>query len=514
MNHLPIVPILLPLIAGSVLLLSTRWPATARHAFSLAAVVAQLTVAITLLVMVTDGPIRVYALGGWAPPFGIVLVVDRLAAALLVLTAIVACASLLYAVARDTEAAAPRFHALFQFQLLGIQGAFLTGDLFNLFVFFEVLLIASYALLLHGLAADRVRAALHVVVLNLIGSALFLLGVALIYGVAGTLNFADLARVIPTLTSADAPLARTGALLLLVVFALKSALLPLGFWLPRAYGAAAAAVAALFAVLTKVGVYAVLRVYPLAFGPQAGELANVAEPWLLPLALATLAFGALGVLAARSLRIAAGWVVLYSVGSLLVAVALFSADGYAAAIYYTVHSTLASAALFLVVDLVAADRTTAGDRLDAADAMPHGALLGSFFFFTAVAVAGVPPLSGFVGKVLILDAAGAHPAAALIWSSLLVAALVVIVAFARAGSAVFWRTVPAPAGAPAPPRPSLAALAAPAAILGCVAALVIWGGSATAFAQAAARDLDNPAGYIEAVLGGDHAQPDDRRRLR
>ncbi len=513
MNHLPIVPVLLPLIAGSVLLLSTRWPAIARHGFSLAAVVAQLAVAITLFVTVTDGPIRVYALGGWAPPFGIVLVVDRLAAALLVLTGIVACASLLYAVARDTETSAPRFHALFQFQLLGIQGAFLTGDLFNLFVFFEVLLIASYALLLHGLTADRVKAALHVVVLNLIGSALFLLGVALIYGVAGTLNFADLARVIPTLTSADAPLARTGALLLLVVFALKSALLPLGFWLPRAYGAAAAAVAALFAVLTKVGVYAVLRIYPLAFGPQAGELANVAAAWLLPLALATLAFGALGVLAARSLRIAAGWIVVYSVGSLLVAVAMFSADGYAAAIYYMMHSTLASAALFLVVDLVADSRTSAGDRLDTADAMPHGALLGSFFFVTAVTVAGLPPLSGFVGKVLILDAASGHPAAALIWSSLLGAALVVIVALSRAGSAVFWRTLSRTDDARAP-RPSLAALAAPAAILGCVVALVAWGGSATAFAQAVGRDLANPAVYIDAVLGGGQAQPDDRRRLR
>jgi multicomponent K+:H+ antiporter subunit D len=234
----------------------------------------------------------------------------------------------------------------------------------------------------------------------------------------------------------------------------------------------------------------------------------------LPLALATLAFGALGVLAARSLRIAAGWVVLYSVGSLLVAVAMFSADGYAAAIYYMVHSTLASAALFLVVDLVAANRTTAGDRLDAADAMPHGALLGSFYFISAVAVAGVPPLSGFVGKLLLLDAASGHPAAALIWSSLLGAALVVIVALARAGSAVFWRTVPAAGDAPEPPRPSLAALAAPAVILGCVVALVVWGGSATAFAQAAARDLANPAGYIEAVLGGDRAAPDDRRSLR
>jgi multicomponent K+:H+ antiporter subunit D len=205
--------------------------------------------------------------------------------------------------------------------------------------------------------------------------------------------------------------------------------------------------------------------------------------------------------------------VLYSVGSLLVAVALFSEAGYAAAIYYTVHSTLASAALFLVVDLVAGDRTTAGDRLDTADAMPHGALLGSLFFVTAVTVAGLPPLSGFVGKILILEAAGGHPAAALIWSSLLGAALIVIVAMARAGSAIFWRTLARSEGAP-PPRPSLAALAAPAALLGCVAALVAWGGSATAFAQAVGRDIANPHRYIDAVLGGDHPQPDDRRRLR
>jgi multicomponent K+:H+ antiporter subunit D len=513
MNHLPIVPVLLPLVAGSLLLLSTRWSATARHAFSLASVVARLAIAIALFVAVTEGPIRVYALGAWAPPFGIVLVVDRLAAAMLVLTGIVACASLLYAIARDAGASATRFHALFQFQLLGIQGAFLTGDLFNLFVFFEVLLIASYALLLHGLTADRVKSAVHVVVLNLIGSALFLFGVALVYGVAGTLNFADLARVIPSLPGADAPLVRTGALLLLVVFALKSALLPLGFWLPSAYGAAAAAVAALFAVLTKVGVYAVLRIYPLAFGPQAGELANVAAAWILPLAVATLVFGALGVLAARSLRIAAGWVVMYSVGSLLVAVALFTEAGYAAAIYYMVHSTLASAALFLVVDLVADSRTSAGDRLDTADAMPHGALLGSLFFVTAVTVAGLPPLSGFVGKILILDASSGHPAAAMIWTSLLGTALVVIVALSRAGSAVFWRTVPVSGGAQSP-RPSLAALAAPAAILGCVVALVAWGGSATAFARAAARDLANPAVYVDAVLGGGQGRPDDRRRLR
>ena len=397
-------PVLLPLVTGSLLLLTSRLAEGLRRAVGFAATLALLPIALLLMAQVADGSHVVYALGGWQPPFGIVLVADRLSALMLLLTAIVALASQVYA-GDGQDTAGPQFQALFQFQLLGINGAFLTGDLFNLFVFFEVLLIAFYTLLLHGLGPQRVGAAVHVVVLNLIGSALFLFAVGTLYGVTGTLNFADLARVIPELDAETAPLARSGALLLLGVFALKAALLPLGFWLPRSYAAALGATAALFAVLTKVGVYAILRVFPLAFGPEAGELAGVASPWVLPAALATLAFGALGVLAARALREAAGWLVVYSVGTLLVAIGLFSEAGYAAAVYYTAHSTLVSAALFLLADVVARQRSVGGDRLDVVDSMPHAGLLGSLFIVAAVAMAGLPPLTGFAGKIMILDAA-------------------------------------------------------------------------------------------------------------
>jgi multicomponent K+:H+ antiporter subunit D len=512
--HLPILPIVLPLLTGTALLLAARWSPGARRAFGLASLLAQLAAALLLLRATSDGTVSVYALGDWAPPFGIVLVADRLAAAMLVLTALVALAGLAYAGARDPEASTPRFQALWQMQLFGVNGAFLTGDLFNLFVFFEVLLIASYALLLHGLGRERVTAAVHVVVLNLIGSALFLFAVGLIYAATGTLNLADLARVMPLLGPHDAPLAHAGALLLLVVFALKAALVPLGFWLPAAYGAATAAVAALFAVLTKVGAYSILRVYPLAFGPQAGELADVATPWVLPAGLATVVLGALGVLGAQALRQAAGWMVVYSVGTLLVGIGLFSGPGYAAAAFYAAHSTLAAAALFLTADLVAAHRGAAADRLDVAAPMPRGARLGVMFMLVAVALAGLPPLSGFAGKIMILDAAAETGRAALVWPLLLGSTLLVIVALARTGSRLFWNVLPPAADAgPGPDLPA-AAWAAPAGLLACIVALVAWGGAAIRFSEDAGRQIATPAGYVEAVLGPAADRPETRRRLQ
>jgi multicomponent K+:H+ antiporter subunit D len=510
-SHLPILPILLPLLAGSLLLLATGMAESLRRSIGLAATLALLPIAVALLLRVADGTHLVYALGDWPPPFGIVLVVDRLAAFMLLLTAVVALASHVYAGGGE-DMAGPQFQPLFQFQLMGINGAFLTGDLFNLFVFFEVLLIAFYALLLHGLGPRRVGAAIHVVVLNLIGSTLFLFAVGTLYGVTGTLNLADLARVLPTLGPDEAALARSGALLLLGVFALKAALLPLGFWLPRAYGAALAAPAALFAVLTKVGVYAIIRVFALCFGPDAGPLAGVARPWLLPAALATLAFGAIGALGARGLREAAGWLVVYSVGTLLVAVGVFSEAGYAAAVYYTAHSTLAGAALFLVVDLVVRHRAAAGDRLDVAGAMPRAALLGTLFFLVAVAIAGLPPLSGFAGKIMVLKAVRATGSAAVAWSVLLASTLLVVVALSRAGSAIFWRTDGSDGG-PAPRLPRHG-LAAAGALLVAVVGLVAWGGAVTAFAHATGRQLAQPSAYTDAVLGPGAPDPATHRSLR
>jgi len=510
MSHLIVLPLLVPLLAGTALMFGSSWEGRTQRAVGLAAALVLAPLALLILVSVSDGSYLVYRLGDWPVPFGIVLVADRFAAMFLLVTAVVAIASLVYGTG-DDEGSDSHFQSLFQFQLLGINGAFLTGDLFNLFVFFEVLLIAFYALLLHGMGPARVKAALHVVVLNLIGSALFLFAVGTLYGVTGTLNLADLARVIPALPAGDVPLARSGALLLLVVFALKAAVLPLGFWLPQAYASANAAAAALFAVLTKVGVYAILRFYPLAFGPDAGDLAAVAQPWVIPGALLTMVFGALGVLGSRTLRAAAGWLVVYSVGTLLVAVGLFSESGYAAAVYYAAHSTIVGATMFLLSDLVARHRTVGDDRLDLVDSMPHAGLLGTAFMVACVAVAGLPPLTGFAGKIMVLEAVRDGGLAPGVWPALLFATLIVVVALARAGSALFWRT--AAAGPDAPPV-STPRLAAVAALLSCLVAMVGWGGRVTGYASDAGRQLAHPQAYVDAVFAGADSGEPHRRPLR
>ncbi|MEO4048725.1 monovalent cation/H+ antiporter subunit D [Pseudomonas sp. CAU 1711] len=433
MNHWSILPILLPLFAGALLLILPSHERLQR-CLSLLATLALLPLALYLLQLAGDGQVRVYALGDWAPPFGIVLLLDRLSAWLLLATAVLAVAALLYALRGDDRLGA-RFHALFQFQLLGVNGAFLTGDLFNLFVFFEILLIASYALLLHGQGAQRVRAGLHYVVLNLTGSALFLIALGVLYGTSGTLNMADLSLRAAAATGDQVPLLAAAGLLLLLVFALKAALLPLYFWLPQAYATASAPVAALFAIMTKVGIYAILRVFTLAFGEGAGELANLAQAWLWPLALATMALGAVGALAARSLQRLLAYLVVVSAGTLLAALAVGTPQAHAAALYYLLHSSWVGGGLFLLADLIARQRGDKGGELVQGAALEHPALLGALFFFGAIAVIGLPPLSGFLGKLLLLRAVPSP----WLWGVVLIGGLVVLVAMSRAGSTLFWR---------------------------------------------------------------------------
>ena len=402
--HLIILPVVLPLACGALLLFAERRGSRRAPDFALAAVLAQIAVAVALALQAAQGPVQAYLVGNWQAPFGIALALDRLAALMLVLAAVIALASLLYARRRDAERGA-HFHALLQFQLMGLNGAFLTADLFNLFVFFEVLLIASYALLLHGAGRARLRAAVHYVTFNLAGSALFLVAVSLLYALTGTLNLADLALRVPQVAGEDAVLLRSAALLLLVVFCVKAALLPLYFWLPETYGAATAPVAALFAIMTKVGVYAIARVYTLVFGDAGGAAAQVAWPWLPLLALATLALGAVGALAATRLRGLVAYLVVGSAGTLLLALGLGSAGTVAAGLFYLVHSTLTAAALFLIVDRVSALRGDHSDRLQPATPCGPATAAGAAFFFCAVAAAGLPPLTGFLGKALLLDAA-------------------------------------------------------------------------------------------------------------
>ncbi|MDP1708872.1 MAG: monovalent cation/H+ antiporter subunit D [Gammaproteobacteria bacterium] len=514
MNHLVIAPVLLPLLAGILLLLLRRRNLplqraagansfahlTLQRALSVTAVAAQIGLAAGLMAAVSGGDILVYALGDWPAPFGIVLVADRLSAWMLLITALLSLFALLYAI-RGADHAGAHFHVLFQLLLFGLNGAFLTGDLFNLFVFFEILLLASYGLLLHGGGRRRTRAGLHFVVINLAGSTLFLFAIGTLYGVLGTLNMADLAVKVAATPPENVPLVRAAGLLLFGVFALKAALLPLYLWLPAAYAHTSAPVAALFAIMTKVGAYSILRVYTLIFGDQAGPAANLIEPWLLPLALVTLAVGMLGAVASTHLRQQVAYLVVASIGSLLTAFGLNSAAGIAAGLYYLPHTTFTLAAFFLLADAIANRRGPLGDRLDPGPVIANSRLLGALFFVTAILAAGLPPLSGFLGKFLILRAALEHPALPWVMGVLLVTALLGLIALARSGSLLFYRAQPAETAVPAA-APGGGELAPIMGLLALCLALTIWAGPATDFARATAGQLLQPYHYVHAVLGG------------
>jgi len=507
-SHWIIAPVVIPLLAGGALVLLERVRPNWVRDLSLAAVLAQLAVALLLAAQASGGGISAYLLGNWQAPFGIALALDRLTALMLLLTAVVALAAVVYARGGD-ETRSPHFHALFQFQLMGLNGAFLTADLFNLFVFFEVLLIASYGLLLHGGGSARLRASLHYVTFNLAGSALFLIAVAMLFGLTGTLNMADLGVRVAALGAEDAVPVRAAALLLLVVFCVKAALLPLYFWLPDAYGAATAPVAALFAIMTKVGVYAIVRMYTLAFGAGGGVAADVTWPWLPLLALGTLLLAAVGALAARRMRTLAAYIVIASAGTLLLAIGFGSAEGVAAALFYMVNSTLVAAALFLLVDRIAAMRGSQRDRLRPLPLPERGwASAGVLYAIVAVAAAGMPPLAGFFGKGLVLDAARASPLAAVAWAVVLLSSLAIIIALARAGTTLFWAGQGDEA---APAEPGALWADGHRIALGWLLLLVLANGLAAGwlaqFTDAAARQLAARQPYIDAVLGARPVAP-------
>ena len=496
--HLPILPVLLPLVAGIVLLALRGAPLVLQRGISLTATTALVPLALALLASASGGTQLVYRLGNWNAPFGIVLVADRLAAWMLIATALVALFALLHAL-RGDDVRGRHFHVLYQLQLFGLNGAFLTGDLFNLFVFFEILLLASYGLLLHGGGRLRVKAGLHFVVINLVGSTLFLFAVGTLYGVTGTLNMADLAVKLARTAPENLALVETAGLLLFGVFALKAALLPLHLWLPAAYAHTSAPVAALFAIMTKVGAYGMLRVYSLMFGADGGAVANLLTDWLMPLALATLVAGMLGAVAATALRQQIAYLVVASVGTLLAAFALNTADGIAAGLYYLQHTTLATAAIFLLADAIARARGAHADRFEPGPAMPGAPVLGGLFFVAAIAMAGLPPLSGFLGKFMLLRAALESPWLTWLWSVVLATGLVGVIALARSGSLLFYRTE---SGTEPLPAPRAADWLPAAGLLAFGVAMVVWAGPVSDYAVATAAQLLEPQAYIDAVLGG------------
>ncbi|MGB3540796.1 MAG: monovalent cation/H+ antiporter subunit D [Mesorhizobium sp.] len=525
-HHLLIAPILLPLVTGGLLLLFDERRHVLKAMINVASTLALATIAIRLL-MLANGPVTgtavtdVYLLGNWPAPFGIVLVLDRLSALMLTLTSVLALASLVFALAR-WHRSGPHFHTLFQLLLMGLNGAFLTGDLFNLFVFFEVLLAASYGLILHGSGPFKVRAGLHYIAVNLAGAALFLIGVSLVYGATGTLNMADLAVKIPLLADTDRTLLEGGAAVLGVAFLIKAGMWPLGLWLPNAYTAAAAPVAAIFAILSKVGVYVILRLSIVLFGAGAGASAGFGGAWLLAGGLATIAFGAIGVLASQAMGRLAGFYVLVSSGTMLAAIGMESAGVTAGALYYMVSSTLAISAFFLLVELVERAQDPAanvlavtmeayGDDMDEEEAEEEVgvaipatlAVLGVCFACCAMLLAGIPPLSGFIGKFALLTAMigpageGAPvPVATWIFFALLIlSGLSAMLAMMRAGIRTFWAPVEGVV-----PRVLVMEIAPVAFLLLLCLALTVEGGPAMRYMNATAQSLHQPSAYISDVL--------------
>lgn len=523
-QNLVILPILLPLATGALLFLLDDRLRIAKSTISLLSTVLLMALAIMLLVSVDAGDpsvgiTRTYLLGDWAAPFGIVLAADRLSALMLLLGAILGFCAQVYALARWSTAG-PAFFSLVQFLMMGLAGAFLTGDLFNLFVFFEVLLAASYGLALHGSGAPRVRAGLHYIAINLAASMLFLIGVSLIYGVTGTLNMADLAVRIPNVAAENQTLLEAGMGVLGIAFLIKAGAWPLCFWLPTTYAAASAPAAALFAIMSKVGIYVILRLSLLLVGDGAGPSAGFGNDVLLYGGMATIVFGTIGVLASQGMSRLAGFSVLVSSGTLLAAIGLEITQVTSGALFYLVSSTLAASALFLLIELVERARVAGADILavtteaygeddEEIDEEEGGmaipgimAILGICFGAVALLLSGLPPLSGFVAKFAMLQGMLAGQVETVPASTWVLVALIIISGFAaligmtRLGISTFWTSLEGAA-----PHVRLIELAPVALLLTLCVALTLLGGPVVRYMDSTAQSLDRPQHYITDVLG-------------
>lgn len=539
LEHLLIVPIVAPLLAGALQLFLTDRRAI-RITCAVGSVVAQAATALALLYLTTDSMpdmwtdgVGVYALGSWPAPFGIVLAVDRLAALMLVLTSLVALASLVYSLAYWDQAA-PAFHSLFQFLLMGLNGAFLTGDLFNLFVFFEILLASSYGLLLHGSGVSRVKASLHYITVNLVASFLFLIGIAIIYGMTGTLNMADLAGRVAQLAARDRALFESGAAILSVAFLIKAAAWPLNFWLPNTYVSASSPVGAVFSLMTKVGIYAVLRIGTLL--AAGNETTSFIDAGLFYIGAATVAFAAIGMLASRQIGRIVSYCVVTSAGLLFMALGLRIDALTGPLILYLVSSVLATSAFFMVNGLAqrsrtlplreAADLTTppdltyAGfgirqsDPLSPQDevgrAIPGAmAFLGLTFVCCVLLVAGLPPLSGFLAKFALLRTAiGSARDAAVDWhvwvfaGTTVATGIVSTIALMRGGLRLFWSST-----GRTTPRLSIIE-AGPAAFLVMLSVALTAGiAPVMTFLDSTAQSLHSPEIYIRVVKATRESAP-------
>ena len=501
-----ILPVLVPLLAAAVSLLGwrnlrlQRWLGVLGTGGLLAA-------ACGLVAAVHRGGIQTAQMGGWPAPWGITLVADRFAALMVLLAGITGFAVAIYSLTnidepRQSSAYFPLLHIL----LMGVSGAFLTGDIFNLYVWFEVLLISSFVLLALGSERPQLEGAIKYVMLNLVSSFLFLIATGILYGAVGTLNMADAARKLEGLDNPD--LVSTLSILFLIAFGIKAAVFPLFFWLPASYHTPPAAVSALFAgLLTKVGVYALIRMFTLLF-TQNPEFTHTL---ILVVAAATMVTGVLGAMAQNEFRRILSFHIISQIGYMILGLGLFSMLGLAGSVFYIGHHIIVKANLFLVSGVVHALGGTY-DLKRLSGAYRRWPWLAVLFAIPALSLAGLPPLSGFVAKLILIRAAldlGEYVVAAVA----LGVSLLTLYSMSKIWNSVFWREDPdVETGPPEliagehPPGPlarwELFCLVLPIVGLAVLTVLIgLFSGPLYLWAETAARDLLDPGAYVRAVLG-------------
>ena len=395
MNNLVILPLLIPLLTGIILvifrqnILLQRW-------LSIVAIFSTGGVAAYLLQMVSDYGIQTLAIGGWEAPFGIILVIDMFSGLLILTTSIVSFGCILFAFnSIGLEREQFYFYSFMLFLITGVNGSFLTGDLFNLFVCFEVMLISSYVLISLGGTKVQLRESIKYVLVNIMSSTMFLLGIAYLYAITGTLNMAHLSVRIAEVGQEG--LLTTVAILFLVVFSLKAALF-LYFWLPGSYGAPPTAIGAIFgALLTKVGIYALFRMFTLVFYHQP----EITHMLLGVMAALTMILGGIGAISHWDIRKIIAYNVIIAVGFIVSGLAVFTSTAVAGGIYYLIHDMIVKALLFLLGGTIIGIAGTSKLK-EMSGLIRNHPLLGWMFFITVLALAGIPPLSGFIGKVLVI----------------------------------------------------------------------------------------------------------------
>lgn len=528
MPHLLAFSLIVPLFSAIVMLLLREKRHRAQWAVAFTSVLLQMGIGVALMLLTAgmiehDQPYHmlIYLLGNWEAPYGIVLIADQLAALMLTLTALLGLCSLLYANA-FWDKAGVHFYPIFQMMLMGLNGAFLTGDLFNLFVFFEIFLAASYALLLHGSGEQRVTSGFHYIIVNLIGAFLMLIGISMIYSVTGTLNLAELGAKAGVLNSDERRLFEVACSLLATAFLIKAAAWPLSFWLKNAYAAATPPVAAMFSILTKVGVYALLRVGSLLL--PTGAPAGFGGEWMFIIGIGTLFYGCMGLLAEQHLARMIAFCIVISSGTLLTALGMPGVTLTGPSLYYLISSVLSLGAAYLLVEIIqrtesvqhsvlmvsleafGLDQDKSSDYVDNAPSPQRRpwslSFLGIAFFICALIIAGLPPFSGFIAKFALLsqaiELAQYHSDGMSAWvlvGFMLFSGVITVIVLGRSGIRIFW-------GSGTLQRPNMhwqEALPIALLLASCIG-ITVFATDMINYMERTALSLDDPSQYIEAVF--------------